>query len=88
MRNNLILVIVGRKWQIANGYHAFELRTTSKSALPPFNDGSCVPLCLNSTGDKKVFIPCSAFRPCQMVTWLARDKMVMAERIVCYPGFR
>ena len=57
MRNNLILVIVGRKWQIANGYHAVELRTTYKSALPPFNDGSCVTLCLNSTGDKESIYP-------------------------------
>jgi ferredoxin-NADP reductase len=57
MRDNLIPVIVGRKWQIANGYHAVELRTTSQSALPPFNDGSCVTLCLNSTGDKERIYP-------------------------------
>ncbi|MFL9909139.1 hypothetical protein [Paraburkholderia sp. RL17-337-BIB-A] len=40
MRDNLIPVIVGRKWQIAKGYDAVELRTTSKSALPPFNNGA------------------------------------------------
>ena len=57
MRDNLIPVIVGRKWQIAKGYHAVELRTTSKSALPPFNDGSCVTLCLNSAGDKQRIYP-------------------------------
>ena len=57
MRDNLIPVIVSRKWQIANGYHAVELRTTSKSALPPFNDGSCVTLCLNSTGDNERIYP-------------------------------
>jgi ferredoxin-NADP reductase len=57
MRDNLIPVIVGRKWQIAKGYHAVELRTTSKSALPPFNDGSYVTLCLNSAGDKQRIYP-------------------------------
>ncbi|MFL9966668.1 hypothetical protein PQR02_38060 [Paraburkholderia sediminicola] len=55
--DNLIPVIVGRKWQIAKGYHAVELRTTSKSALPPFYDGSCVTLCLNSAGDKQRIYP-------------------------------
>ncbi|MBN3752298.1 oxidoreductase [Paraburkholderia sp. Tr-20389] len=57
MRDNLIPVIVGRKWQIANGYHAVELRTTSRSALPPFNDGACITLCLNSAGDKERIYP-------------------------------
>jgi ferredoxin-NADP reductase len=57
MRDNLIPVIVGRKWQIAKGYHAVELRTTSKSVLPPFNNGSCVTLCLNSAGDKQRIYP-------------------------------
>jgi len=57
MRDNLIPVIVSRKWQIANGYHAVELRTTSRSALPPYNDGSCVTLCVNSTGDNERIYP-------------------------------
>ncbi|WP_235851239.1 oxidoreductase [Paraburkholderia piptadeniae] len=57
MHDNLIPVIVGRKWQIAQGYYAVELRTTSKSALPPFNDGSCVTVCLNSAGDKERIYP-------------------------------
>ena len=57
MRDNLIPVIVGRKWQIAEGYHAVELRTASRSALPPFDEGSCVTLCLNSTGDEERIYP-------------------------------
>lgn len=57
MRDNLFPVTVSRKWQIANGYHAVELRTTSKAPLPPFIEGSCVTLCLNSTGDKERTFP-------------------------------
>ena len=57
MRDNLIPVIVGRKWQIAEGYHAVEIRAASRSMLPSFDEGSCVTLCLNSDGDKGRIYP-------------------------------
>ncbi|MEX3935161.1 oxidoreductase [Paraburkholderia phymatum] len=61
MHDNLIPVIVSRKWQIAEGYHAVELRPTHKSVLPPFDDGSRVTLCLNSAGGKERIYPLLGF---------------------------
>lgn len=52
MRDNLIPVIVGRKWRIAEGYHAVELRTTSRSVLPAFDEGSYVTLCRSRAGGR------------------------------------
>ena len=52
MSFQLIPVTVGRKWPIAEGYHAVEIRTRSDSALPSFDEGSCITLCLNGAGDK------------------------------------
>ncbi|KAA1011410.1 oxidoreductase [Paraburkholderia panacisoli] len=57
MLDNLIPAIVGQKWQIAEGYRAVELRTTSRSLLPPFDDGSCVTLCLHHSGGKERMYP-------------------------------
>lgn len=57
MYDTLIPVIVARKWQIAEGYRAVEIRTASKSMLPAFDEGSCVTLCLNSAGDKGRIYP-------------------------------
>jgi ferredoxin-NADP reductase len=52
MRDNLIPVIVGRKWPIAEGYHAVEIRAASNAALPPCDEGACVTLCLDNVGDQ------------------------------------
>ncbi|WP_233856994.1 oxidoreductase [Paraburkholderia sp. HD33-4] len=57
MRANLIPVIVGRSWQIAEGYHAIELRTTSGSVLPPFADGASIALCRNHAGNNGRIYP-------------------------------
>ncbi|MEM5386734.1 oxidoreductase [Paraburkholderia phymatum] len=61
MHDNLIPVIVSRKWQIAESYHAVELQPTHKSALPPFDDGSRVTLRLNSAGGKERIYPLLPF---------------------------
>lgn len=42
MHENRIAVVVTRKWQLAEGYHAVELQTKSKSELPPFDDGALI----------------------------------------------
>jgi ferredoxin-NADP reductase len=57
MRDNLIPVVVGRSWQIAEGYHAVELRTTSGSVLPPFADGASIALCRNHAGNNGRIYP-------------------------------
>jgi vanillate O-demethylase ferredoxin subunit len=44
MDDKLIAAIVTRKWPLAQGYHAVELRTKYQSELPPFADGAVVDL--------------------------------------------
>ncbi|MFM0245561.1 ferredoxin reductase domain-containing protein [Paraburkholderia sediminicola] len=44
MHDNLLPVIITRKWQLAESYHAVELQTRSRSELPSFDDGACVTL--------------------------------------------
>jgi ferredoxin-NADP reductase len=44
MHDDLLSVIVTRKWQLAENYHAVELQTRSRSELPSFVDGACVTL--------------------------------------------
>jgi ferredoxin-NADP reductase len=42
MHDNLLSVIITRKWQLAENYHAVELQTESRSELPSFDHGACV----------------------------------------------
>ncbi|BBU32798.1 hypothetical protein BTHE68_65320 (plasmid) [Burkholderia sp. THE68] len=63
MRDNLIPVIVGRRWQIAEGYQAIEIRTRSRSSLPPFDEGACVTLALDSAGDRSRTYPLISASP-------------------------
>jgi vanillate O-demethylase ferredoxin subunit len=48
MHDNLVSVIVSRKWQLAEGYDAVQLQTRSRSEVPPFADGACVTLVLDN----------------------------------------
>ena len=78
MHDNLIPVIVGRKWQIAEGYHAVEIRTASRSALPPFDEGSCVTLSPTSAGGKSRTYPLLAGSPLS-------DGYVVGTRLSGFP---
>lgn len=48
MSDNLLSVIVTRRWHLAEGYHAVELQSRSQLDLPSFEDGACVTLVLNN----------------------------------------
>jgi ferredoxin-NADP reductase len=48
MYDNLLPVVITRRWRIAESYHAVELQTRSRSELPSFDDGACVTLVLNN----------------------------------------
>ncbi len=59
MHDNLLPVIITRKWQLAESYHAVELQTKSRFDLPSFDDGACVTLVLgNVIGKKKIYPLC------------------------------
>jgi vanillate O-demethylase ferredoxin subunit len=47
-----IAAIVTRKWPLAQGYHAVELKTRHRSELPPFEDGAIVDLVRGATRDE------------------------------------
>jgi len=60
MHDNLLSVIVTRKWQLAESYHAVELQTRSRSELPSFDDGACVTLVLdNVIYNERIYPLCS-----------------------------
>lgn len=65
MRDNLVSVIVSRKWQLAEGYDAVQLLTRSRSEVPPFADGACVTLVLDHADYKEKTYPlcCTSSRP-------------------------
>jgi vanillate O-demethylase ferredoxin subunit len=48
MHDDLLPVIITRRWHLAESYHAVELQTRSRSELPAFDDGACVTLVLNN----------------------------------------
>jgi ferredoxin-NADP reductase len=62
MHDNLLSVIVTRKWQLAESYHAVELQTRSRSELPSFDDGACVTLVLDSVIYKERTYPLCCFK--------------------------
>ncbi|WP_168790121.1 oxidoreductase [Paraburkholderia aromaticivorans] len=65
MRDNLVSVIVSRKWQLAEGYDAVQLQTRSRSEVPPFADGACVTLVLDNANYNEKTYPlcCSSSQP-------------------------
>ncbi|MGF6904207.1 oxidoreductase [Paraburkholderia sp. GAS348] len=75
MHDNLLSVIVTRKWQLAESYHAVELQTKSGSELPSFDDGSCVTLFLDNVIGKERIYPlcCFTSRPRAYVIAVRQD---------------
>lgn len=75
MQDNLLPVIVTRKWQLAESYHAVELQTRSRSALPSFDDGACVTLVLDNAICKERIYPLCGFtsRPRAYVIAVRQD---------------
>jgi hypothetical protein len=65
MHDNLLSVIITRKWQLAESYHAVELQTESRSELPSFDHGACVTVVLDNAIYKERTYPlcCSTSRP-------------------------
>jgi ferredoxin-NADP reductase len=61
MHDNLLSVIVTRKWQLAENYHAVELQTRSRSELPSFDDGACVTLVVDNVIYKERIYPLCCF---------------------------
>lgn len=61
MHDNLVSVIVSRKWQLAEGYDAVQLQTRSRSEVPPFADGACVTLVLDNAIYKERTYPLCRF---------------------------
>lgn len=61
MHDNLLSVIVTRKWQLAENYHAVELQTKSRLELPSFDDGACVTLVLDDVIYKERIYPLCCF---------------------------
>ena len=57
MHDNLLSVIITRKWQLAESYHAVELQTKCRSELPSFDDGACVTLVLDKVIYKERIYP-------------------------------
>ena len=75
MHDNLLSVIVTRKWQLAENYHAVELQTRSQLELPSFDDGACVTLVLNNVVNKERIYPLcrSTSRPRAYVIAVRQD---------------
>lgn len=63
MHDNLVSVIVSRKWQLAEGYDAVQLQTRSRSEVPPFADGACVTLVLDNAREKTYPLCWSSSQP-------------------------
>ncbi|MGV7242838.1 oxidoreductase [Caballeronia sp. M23-90] len=61
MRDNLLSVIVTRKWQLAEIYHAVEIQAKSRSELPSFDDGACVTIVLDNAAYKERIYPLCSF---------------------------
>ncbi|MGA7782025.1 MAG: oxidoreductase [Paraburkholderia sp.] len=61
MHDKLLSVIITRKWQLAESYHAVELQTKSRSELPSFDHGACVTLVLDSVINKERIYPLCCF---------------------------
>jgi len=75
MHDNLLSVIITRKWQLAESYHAVELQTKSRSELPSFEDGACVTLVLDDVIYKERIYPlcCFTSRPRAYVIAVRQD---------------
>lgn len=75
MHDNLLSVIVTRKWQLAENYHAVELQTKSRLELPSFDDGACVTLVLDNVVYKERIYPlcCFTSRPRAYVIAVRQD---------------
>jgi ferredoxin-NADP reductase len=61
MHDSLLSVIITRKWQLAESYHAIELQTKCQSKLPSFEDGACVTLVLDNVVYKEKTYPLCSF---------------------------
>jgi ferredoxin-NADP reductase len=75
MHDNLLSVIITRKWQLAESYHAVELQTKSRSELPSFEDGACVTLVLDNVIYRERIYPlcCFTSRPRAYVIAVRQD---------------
>jgi ferredoxin-NADP reductase len=75
MHDSLLSVVVTRKWQLAESYHAVELQTRSRSELPSFDDGACVTLALDNIVSKGRTYPLCSFasRPRAYVIAVRQD---------------
>jgi ferredoxin-NADP reductase len=75
MHDNLLSVIITRRWHLAESYHAVELQTRSRSELPSFDDGACVTLVLNNVIYKERTYPLCRFmsRPRAYVIAVRQD---------------
>jgi ferredoxin-NADP reductase len=75
MRDNLLSVIVTRKWQLAEIYHAVELQTKTRLELPSFDDGACVTIVLDNVTYKERIYPlcCFSSQPCAYVIAVKQD---------------
>lgn len=75
MRDNFLSVIVTRKWQLAESYHAVELQTRSRSELPSFDEGACVTLVPDNVVYKERMYPLCGFtsRPRAYVIAVRQD---------------
>ena len=75
MHDNLLPVIITRKWQLAESYHAVELQTRSRSELPSFDDGACITLVRDNVICKEKIYPlcCFTSRPSAYVIAVRQD---------------
>ena len=75
MHDNLLSVIITRKWQLAESYHAVELQTRSRSELPSFDDGACVTVVLDNVVCEERTYPLCGFtsRPRAYVIAVRQD---------------
>jgi ferredoxin-NADP reductase len=75
MHDTLLPVIITRKWQLAESYHAVELQTRSRSELPSFDDGASVTLVLDDVIHKEKIYPLCSFtsRPRAYVIAVRQD---------------
>jgi ferredoxin-NADP reductase len=75
MHDHLLSVIITRKWQLAESYHAVELQTRCRSELPSFDDGACVTLVRDNAIYKEKIYPlcCFTSRPRAYVIAVRQD---------------
>lgn len=75
MHDKFLSVVVTRKWQLAESYHAVELQTRCRSELPSFDDGSCVTLVRDDVICKEKTYPLCRFtsRPRAYVIAVRQD---------------